>query len=144
MTRPTEPFASSPVVRKKMQAQRVSGTAPELCLRRELHRRGLRYRVGARIVPGTRRRQVDVAFTRARVAVFVDGCFWHACPEHAPLPPSVNAWYWEPKRARNIKRDLDTTTRLIEAGWRVLRIWEHEHAQAAADRVEAAVRSADR
>ena len=114
-----------------MQQQRVRDTAPELALRRELHRRGRRYRVDVPIVPGTRRR-VDIAFTKARVAVFVDGCFWHGCPEHGQRAHNVNEWYWPEKIAGNRQRDADTAARLRAAGWAVVRVWEHDDPEQAA------------
>lgn len=109
-------------------------TEPEMALRRELHARGLRYRVQVR-VPGNRRRTVDIAFTRARLAVFVDGCFWHGCPEHGILPRTNSEW-WTWKIARNVARDQDTTRLLENSGWSVLRLWEHEPPKGAADKVE--------
>ncbi len=116
-----------------MAGARRRDTAPELTLRRELHARGLRYRV-AFPVPGQRRRTIDVAFTRLRVAVFVDGCFWHGCPEHGTSPRANSEW-WRQKLAANAARDLDTDRVLSEAGWIVVRIWEHETAVTAADLV---------
>ena len=109
-------------------------TAPETALRRELHERGLRYRVQTK-VPGNNRRTIDIAFTRARLAVYVDGCFWHGCPEHHTRPRANSKW-WEWKIERNQARDADTDRQLEDAGWSVLRAWEHEDPQAAADRVE--------
>jgi DNA mismatch endonuclease (patch repair protein) len=109
-------------------------TRPELLLRSELHQRGLRYRVQVK-VPGNRRRTIDIAFTRARLAVYVDGCFWHGCPQHH-VRPRANSEWWEWKIARNQARDQDTDRELGEAGWEVLRIWEHEEPVAAADQVE--------
>jgi len=109
----------------------------------ELHRRGLRYRVNyAFREPGLTRRRCDVAFTRCRVAVFVDGCFWHACPLHATSPKANESW-WRAKLDRNVDRDRDTNGQLRAAGWTVLRFWEHEDVMDAADRVEAAVRSVE-
>lgn len=108
-------------------------TKPELLLRRELHRRGLRYRVQTK-VPGNNRRTIDIAFTRARLAVFVDGCFWHGCPEHGTSPRANSEW-WTWKIERNKARDVDTDRHLAAAGWHVIRIWEHEQAAAAADRI---------
>lgn len=96
-------------------------TAPEFALRRALHAHGLRYRTNYR-VEGIR---IDVAFTRARVAVFVDGCFWHGCPKHGTIPKSNQA-YWKPKLAQNKKRDQAQTAKLVAADWQVIRIWEHE------------------
>jgi DNA mismatch endonuclease, patch repair protein len=123
-----------------MSRQRRSGTEPELELRRELHRRGLRYRIGYRLdVAGLTRRRADLVFTRQKVAVFVDGCFWHACPVHATSPKANEAW-WAAKLAGNVARDRDTDSRLTAVGWSVVRIWEHESVGDAADRVEHAVR----
>ncbi len=114
-------------------------TKPEIELRRELHARGLRFRVDRAVLQGVRRR-ADLVFTRAHVAVMVDGCFWHGCPEHATWPKH-NADFWREKIQANKQRDLDTDRRLAEASWQVVRVWEHEDASAAADRVEKAVRA---
>jgi len=122
----------------KMSVLARRDTAPELALRRELHRRGLRYRVQVK-VPLNRRRTIDVAFTRARLAVYVDGCFWHGCPDHGTRPLSNSEW-WQWKIQRNQVRDRDTDRLLTAAGWNVLRIWEHEPVRVAADAVEAAWR----
>lgn len=122
-----------------MRANRSRDTRPELALRRLLHARGLRYRVNAVIERDVRSR-ADVLFRRARVAVFVDGCFWHGCPEHATTP-RTNAEFWKAKFARNVARDRRLDTLLAERGWTVLRVWEHEAPAEAADRVEAAVRA---
>ena len=101
-------------------------TLPELAVRRLLHAQGLRYRVDLAPLKGYRRR-ADVVFTKARIAVFIDGCFWHGCPQHYRVP-GTNAGYWEPKIARNVERDAETTVALMDAGWRVLRYWEHQKA----------------
>ena len=122
-----------------MQLQRARDTAPELALRRELHRRGLRYRLDVPIVPGTRRR-VDIVFRPSKVAVLVDGCFWHGCREHAGHTVSVNQWYWPEKIAGNVARDQDTNRRLEDDGWLVIRVWEHDDPAEAALRILAAVR----
>jgi DNA mismatch endonuclease, patch repair protein len=114
-------------------------TAPELALRSELHRRGFRFRVDRAPVAGVRSR-ADLVFGPARVAVYVDGCFWHSCPEHATIP-RANAEFWERKLKRNRERDGETNRLLREHGWEVLRIWEHENPVEAADRVEAMVRT---
>lgn len=111
-------------------------TEPELALRSALHRDGFRFRVDFPI--GSRRR-ADVVFTRARVAVFVDGCFWHGCPEHATWPKANGDW-WRTKIETNQARDRDTDRALTRAGWRVIRVWEHENPEVAASSVEAAVR----
>lgn len=133
------PRASSANSLARMKAQRTRDTGPELALRRLLHRRGLRYRVDHRPLRGVRRR-ADVVFTRARVAVFVDGCFWHGCPEHGTWP-KANATWWREKIEANRKRDRATDERLREAGWLPLRVWEHEDVATAANGIEAAVRS---
>ena len=130
-------WAISPARRRTMQANRRRDTTPELALRRALHALGYRYRVDYPPLPNVRRR-ADIVFTRQRLAVFVDGCFWHCCPEHGTLPKS-NADYWTPKLARNVKRDRETDTALAEAGWRVMRVWEHESAQDSTLRIQGAL-----
>lgn len=136
---PTSPEASSPAVRRTMQGNRKTDTRPERLLRSELHRRGLRFRKNYPIKPDNGRLvRPDVVFTRARIAVFVDGCFWHRCPAHGTRPHG-NTEYWKPKLDRNVARDRETDRRLENAGWRVLRVWEHEEAAWAADRVQQAV-----
>jgi DNA mismatch endonuclease (patch repair protein) len=114
-------------------------TAPELALRSELHRRGFRFRVDRVPMQGMRSR-ADLVFGPARVAIYVDGCFWHSCPEHG-TKPKANAEFWERKLKRNRERDEATDKLLREKGWAVLRIWEHEDRFEAADRVESLVRS---
>lgn len=116
-----------------MQRQRERDTRPELVLRRELHARGLRYRLQADIVPETRRR-VDIVFRPAKVAVDVRGCFWHSCPRHATSPKRNSGW-WAEKLARNVTRDADTAARLQAAGWTLVVVWEHEDPREAADRI---------
>jgi DNA mismatch endonuclease, patch repair protein len=108
-----------------MQANRSRDTKPELAVRRRLHSRGLRYRVSVAPIPELRRR-ADIVFTRARVAIFIDGCFWHGCHDHGRQTFSHNADYWPTKIATNVARDRDTNARLREAGWTVLRFWEHQ------------------
>jgi DNA mismatch endonuclease (patch repair protein) len=125
-----------------MSRQRSRDTTPERVLRSLLHRRGLRYRLHRRPVPGLRR-QADLVFAGPRVAVFVDGCFWHSCPDHATSPKSNGAW-WAAKLAGNVERDRDTDRRLAEAGWTVVRVWEHEDPARAAERVAAAVKTSAR
>ncbi|MDN2495880.1 very short patch repair endonuclease [Nocardia nova] len=120
-----------------MRGNRRRDTRPELALRECLWARGLRYRVDARPVPQLRRR-ADIVFVGPRVAVFVDGCYWHGCPEHH-RPARKNAKFWESKIAGNRARDAETDDRLSEAGWAVIRIWEHEDPAVAATRVEDAV-----
>lgn len=116
--------ASTAGVRQRMQAQRVRDTRPELAVRRLLHAAGLRYRVDRAPLPGLRRR-ADVVHGPTRTAVFIDGCFWHGCPEHGNLP-RANAVFWQTKLQRNRERDVETDGRLRAAGWTVLRAWEHE------------------
>lgn len=129
---------SSPRVSARMSRLRTRDTQPEVALRSELHRRGLRFRVDLRPVPRVRSR-ADIVFTRARVAVFVDGCFWHVCPVHQTWPQS-NAEWWREKLERNVARDRQTDAALAAAGWQVIRVWEHESPERAADRIETAVR----
>ncbi|GAA1939049.1 very short patch repair endonuclease [Agromyces allii] len=135
--RGSESWASSEGTRRSMQSNRGRDTKPELAVRRMLHAAGLRYRVNVRPVPELRR-TVDVVFTRARVAVFIDGCFWHGCPEHYQRP-GRNQEYWDDKKARNQERDAETSAVLTELGWTVLRFWEHEHPDGIAGSVIAVV-----
>ncbi|WP_255610914.1 very short patch repair endonuclease [Lysobacter sp. ESA13C] len=109
---------------RRMARVRQKDTDIELALRRELFRRGLRYRVSYQVLRRPRR-IADIAFTRFKIAVFVDGCFWHGCPEHATWP-SQNSDFWREKIEANRLRDRDTDMRLREAGWSVLRFWGHE------------------
>ncbi|NKR77190.1 DNA mismatch endonuclease Vsr [Rhodococcus hoagii] len=132
--------STDPLTSARMRAQRRRDTAPEVALRRELHRRGARFFVDRAPLRGLRRR-ADLVFPRRRVAVYVDGCFWHSCPQHATSPKN-NAQWWADKLAANVVRDRDTDTRLADAGWTVVRIWEHEDPTEAADRVQAALRPA--
>ena len=116
-------WASSEGSRRSMRANRGRDTSPELAVRRLLHAAGLRYRVDYPPLGG--RRRADIVFTRCQIAVFIDGCFWHGCPQHATLPKR-NSDYWLPKLERNISRDIEVNDALADAGWRVLRFWEHE------------------
>jgi DNA mismatch endonuclease (patch repair protein) len=120
-----------------MRSNRSRDTGPELALRSAVHRLGLRYRVNARPLPGVRR-TADLVFGRARVAVFLDGCFWHGCPEHHTVA-ATNAEFWADKVATNRRRDRDTDRRLADAGWVVVRVWEHEDPHESAERVAVAV-----
>lgn len=126
-----------------MKSQRQRDTAAETALRSLLHRRGFRFRVDYAL-PNLRRR-ADIVFPRLRIAVFVDGCFWHGCPEHGTWPRQ-NADWWRAKIEGNRRRDADTNERLKEEGWTVVRVWEHENPETAAREVEGVVRtcSADR
>ena len=121
-----------------MRSQRQRDTGIEVAIRREIHRRGLRYRIDVQPLRGIRRR-ADIVFRRDCIAVFVDGCFWHCCPEHATWPKANAAW-WREKLRRNVERDRDTDRRLRAEGWLVIRIWEHDDPGRAAGRVVRAVR----
>ncbi|RFU42342.1 very short patch repair endonuclease [Actinomadura logoneensis] len=122
-----------------MQSNKGRDTRPELALRRAVHALGMRYRVSARPLPGVRR-TADLLFTRAHVAVFLDGCFWHGCPEHH-TKSATNADYWAEKVRRNRERDAETDRLLAEAGWKVIRVWEHEDPVQAAQHVAQVVRA---
>lgn len=117
-------WASSERVRRSMRANRGRDTAPELAVRKIVHNAGLRYRVDHRPIPGLNRR-ADLVFTRARVAVFIDGCFWHGCPRHHTTAVT-NAAFWSEKVESNRARDAETNGLITTAGWQVLRFWEHE------------------
>ncbi|MFF4771986.1 very short patch repair endonuclease [Microtetraspora fusca] len=110
---------------RNMRANRRSNTKPEVALRSALHRLGYRYRKDLRLDLGSVKVRPDIVFTARKVAVFVDGCFWHVCPEHG-RQPTINEWYWTPKLRRNMERDQTVNAALAEAGWRVVRLWEHE------------------
>jgi DNA mismatch endonuclease (patch repair protein) len=122
---------------RDMRAQRERDTGIEREVRSRLHARGLRFRVHRRLLEGSRR-EVDVVFPGAKVAVFVDGCFWHSCPEHGTWPRN-NADFWRAKIEGNVARDRDTDARLEAEGWTVVRVWEHEAPADAAERIAAAV-----
>jgi DNA mismatch endonuclease, patch repair protein len=138
MSEPAAPVASSPESLRRMKSQRQRDTAPEIAVRSLLHRRGLRFRVHYPLPVS--RRSADIAFPRRQVAVFVDGCFWHGCPEHRTWPKK-NAEWWRAKIEANRTRDADTDRALEMAGWTSIRIWEHESptdvAEAIADIVTA-------
>jgi DNA mismatch endonuclease (patch repair protein) len=119
-----------------MQKMRRSSTAPEMLIRRELHRRGLRFRVNYPLLPG----RPDLAFTSVRIAVFVDGCFWHACPDHGILPKNNREWWCE-KLERNVARDMEKDRQLGKLDWVVVHVWEHEDPVAAAEAIEQLRRS---
>lgn len=133
-------WAASPAVRRSMRSNRSRDTAPELAVRRLVHSSGLRYLVDARPIPSIPRR-ADLVFRGPRIAIFIDGCYWHACPAHHRLP-KTNSSYWAQKATRNAARDADTTERVQAAGWVVLRFWEHEDPQPVANTIITTVRSA--
>ena len=119
----TDSWAISQGTASSMRSNRRRDTKPELSVRRLLHARGLRYRVD--YAPwSNKRRRADIVFTRQRLAVFIDGCFWHGCPEHGTVP-ATHTDYWGPKLATNAERDRETNAMAEAEGWRVLRIWEH-------------------
>jgi DNA mismatch endonuclease (patch repair protein) len=136
---PRTSVAPSPAKSAEMSRVGRRDTAPEVALRSELHRRGFRFRVDRAAAADVRSR-ADLIFGPARLAVYVDGCFWHSCPEHATKPRS-NVEFWEQKLKRNRERDREIDRLLRERGWEVLRVWEHEDPVDAADRVETALRS---
>ncbi|MFI5735239.1 very short patch repair endonuclease [Kribbella sp. NPDC051587] len=117
---PTTPGRS-----RNMKAIRRTDTKPEVQLRSALHRSGLRFRKDLLIRTSARRVRPDIVFTARKLAIFVDGCFWHCCPEHG-RQPAVNTGYWSPKLQRNVERDRQTDAALLADGWRVIRLWEHE------------------
>jgi DNA mismatch endonuclease (patch repair protein) len=127
------PVPSSEGVRSRMRLQKNRDTECEVLVRRILWRLGLRYRVDFRPEPGLRRR-ADVVFTGARVAVFIDGCFWHQCPRHGRWPAANQRW-WRAKLRTTAARDADTAARLRRAGWVVMRFWEHETPGAVAGKI---------
>lgn len=122
-----------------MRANPPADTAPEIRLRSALHRAGLRFRKNHAISLRDVRARPDIVFPSARVAVFLDGCFWHRCPEHGSAPKSNNH-YWAPKLAHNVERDRRIDDALSAVGWTVVRVWEHEPPEQAVDRVARVVR----
>jgi DNA mismatch endonuclease (patch repair protein) len=135
---PASPGASSRSA--NMRGIKRRDTVPELALRSELHRRGFRFRVDFPVpATGGRPPRPDIAFTRRRLAIFIDGCFWHGCPEHATIP-AKNVTYWGPKISRNIERDGEQDAQLRAAGWSVIRAWEHDDPYEVADIVEKRLR----
>lgn len=135
------PSPSSTGVSDRMSRQGRRDTAPELAVRRLLHAAGLRYRLQWR-VPDMSRRTIDIAFPGRRVAVFIDGCFWHGCPRHATSPKANAAW-WRTKLDGNVARDGETTAHLEALGWTVLRFWEHQAPAEIAAEVQHTVRPQD-
>lgn len=140
----TESWASSPAIRRSMQGNKPSGTKPELRLASELRALGLRPRKQHVLPIEGRRRVADFAWPGLRVALFVDGCYWHSCPEHSRWPAKTNAEYWAAKIARNTERDADTNESLEAQGWLVIRLWEHVPPAEAARMVKAALQDAPR
>lgn len=131
-------WASTVGVRRSMIANRRIDTGPERALRSHLHRNGLRFRKDFRIRLKSVSVQADIAFPAAKVAVFVDGCFWHQCPEHATMPKRNRA-FWGPKLRRNVERDRQVNRALTTAGWTVIRCWEHQDPAEVLPRIRAAL-----
>ncbi len=129
------PSPSSEQVSQQMKRMPRKNSGPEVRLRRELHSRGLRFRVNLRGLPGT----PDIAFTRAKIAVFVDGCFWHRCPRHGVLPKANRDW-WREKLDRNVERDKRKDGELENLGWLSIHVWEHDDPTTVADAIEQAWR----
>ncbi len=127
------PAPTSPAVTAVMRGNRRVDTGPEIAVRSHLHRSGLRFRKDFLIRLEDRRVKPDIVFRRERLAVFVDGCFWHNCPMHGRSPGGNNADYWRVKLERNRLRDESQTRALIEAGWTVVRVWEHEAVESSCD-----------
>lgn len=121
---PAARLTTTPEISARMAVQARRDTQPELALRRRLHALGYRFRVEWPL-PGMPRRRADIVFTRRKVAIFVDGCFWHGCPDHKSAPSNNAAW-WAQKLAGNVRRDRETDQHLRAAGWTVLRFWEHD------------------
>jgi DNA mismatch endonuclease (patch repair protein) len=126
----------------RMRSQKRRDTAAEIAVRRELHSRGLRYRVDVAPIPNLRRR-ADIVFSRSRIAVFIDGCYWHGCPDHATRPKANAAW-WAAKLDANFARDRDTDQHLSSGGWLVIRAWEHEDPWKVANQIEEAIHQRSR
>jgi DNA mismatch endonuclease (patch repair protein) len=131
-----KPAPLNATVSAQMQRMPRSSSGPEMLIRRELHSRGLRFRVNHPRLPG----RPDIAFTAARIAVFIDGCFWHSCPDHSVLPKNNRDW-WRSKLERNVERDREKDALLEKLGWTVLHVWEHEEPLEAADAIEQSWRS---
>lgn len=129
-----ESWASTPAVRKSMRSNRRRDTAPEIAVRKLLHSRGFRYRVDYAPDRSHLRNRADIVFTRARVAVFIDGCYWHGCPAHHRAP-TANSDYWLAKVDGNIERDRRVSAMLREGGWTVVRFWEHQPAAEVVDEI---------
>lgn len=136
--RPSSPVSSSPRVSAQMSALPRKDTKPEMAVRRDLFTRGHRYRIHLS-VPGLSRRTMDIGFTRLKLAVFIDGCFWHGCPQHGMVPKSNSEW-WVRKLDGNRFRDAETTSHLRALGWEVLRFWEHEIPSGVADTIDSWIR----
>ena len=130
MTNERRPLPKSDLVSTQMKRMPRGDTGPEIALRQELYRRGLRYRIAPKALPG----KPDIALTRARIAIFVDGCFWHSCPEHGTLPKHNRDW-WKAKLEATVERDKRKDEELTSQEWLVVHVWEHDSIIEAADRI---------
>jgi len=138
---PRRPPPSSPLVSRTMKKVRTRDTGPEMAVRRLLYANGLRYRVNYKPKsPGLGRSTIDIAFPGKRLAVFIDGCFWHNCPEHGEIPKANNKW-WQKKLTENSERDKRVTKTLKEGGWRVQRYWSHENPEIVCQRIREAIQN---
>jgi DNA mismatch endonuclease (patch repair protein) len=135
------PHPTSDAARAVMRANRKKNTRPEVAVRRALHAKGFRYRIHLPVRAEGKSVRADIVFPKQKLAVFIDGCFWHSCPVHGNSP-RVNTGYWIPKLERNKARDTEVNARLARSGWRVLRIWEHVSADEAVEEIAAAWRAA--
>lgn len=128
------PLPSSKAALNRMKAAKPRDTAPEKSLRSEMYKSGLRYRVDIRPIKKLNRR-ADIVFRSAKVAVFVDGCFWHGCPKHG-TQAKANATFWKNKIKRNQERDAETNQLLKRAEWKVIRVWEHENTKKVSEKIQ--------
>ena len=133
------PKASSIAALNRMRAAKPRDTAPEKAIRSAIHSRGLRFRIDSKPIKELNRR-ADIVLRSVKVAIFIDGCFWHGCPIHG-TQAKANAEFWCSKIKRNQERDADTTRQLKEAGWKVIRVWEHEDPMEAAEKIYNSIRN---
>lgn len=133
-----KPVPSSSAALARMKAAKPRDTAPEKALRSALHKKGLRFRIDQKPITELNRR-ADIVFRSAKVAVFVDGCFWHGCPIHG-TQAKANAEFWRKKIERNKERDVETNQLLKKAGWKVVRVWEHEKTEKVAEKIREIVK----
>lgn len=127
------PSASSGAALARMKAAKPTDTAPELAIRSVLTQKGLSFQIDEKPIDNLNRK-ADIIFRPVKVAVFVDGCFWHGCPIHG-TKAKANAEFWASKIKQNQERDLDTTRRLEASGWKVIRVWEHENPEEVSQKI---------
>ena len=133
-TNPNYPKPSSKAAVNVMKANKRANTKPEVLIRTHLHRAGYRFRKDFNIKINGKNYRPDIAFTKQKVAIFIDGCFWHLCPIHGHIP-KTNIHYWEPKLKKNSERDKNSNKVLRKAGWKVVRVWEHVSIKEAANSI---------